>query len=193
MNATTLDVPLMARLRSETRAAHDAAELEFDLGAVLKSRDAYACILQRFHAFHTQVEPLLAAWDWSTLGLEFEARRKLPSLNADLASLSMDPLTSHHPMPSFKLSSHAEAVGALYVVEGSTLGGRVIAKQVRKALGFTEANGARYFSGYGTETGAYWKQFSHAVNTFGDQSPSDWLPIINGAVMTFAAFQHHIG
>ncbi|MEM1095886.1 MAG: biliverdin-producing heme oxygenase [Bacteroidota bacterium] len=192
MDSTTLAVPLMARLKTETRAAHEAAEFAFNLEAVLQRPAAYARILQRFHALHSQVEPLLSVWDWASLGLDFDARRKLPALNADLAFLGVAPLTDRQPAAPFALATHAEAVGALYVIEGSTLGGRIIAKQVRKALGFTQTQGARYFSGYGAETGAYWKRFSHAVNAFGNREQQNWLPIINGAVMTFAAFQHHI-
>jgi len=193
MDSTTLDVPLMTWLKAETRAAHEAAERAFDLKAVVQSPAAYARILQRFHAFHSQVEPLLAAWDWPALGLDFDARRKLPALNADLASLGIVPLAAaRQPAALFTIVTQAEAVGALYVIEGSTLGGRIIAKQVRTALGFTPTYGARYFTGYGAKTGAYWQRFSHAVNAFGNGDQQDWLPIINGAVMTFAAFQHHI-
>lgn len=53
----------------------------------------------------------------------------------------------------------AFALGILYVLEGSTLGGRVIYKNINTALGHDIENGASYFGGHGGHTGSHWKTF----------------------------------
>lgn len=55
-----------------------------------------------------------------------------------------------------QLSSVPALLGCLYVIEGSMLGGRVIARQVKQTLGLTDQGGCRFFSSYGTKTDAYW-------------------------------------
>ena len=50
-------------------------------------------------------------------------------------------------------------LGIVYVTEGSTLGGRVILKNVQKKLGLEPGQGATYFAGYGDDTAKMWKEF----------------------------------
>jgi heme oxygenase len=47
----------------------------------------------------------------------------------------------------------------MYVVEGSTLGGRLIARQVERGLGLGSNNGCSYFQCYGEQVGPMWKAF----------------------------------
>jgi heme oxygenase len=62
---------------------------------------------------------------------------------------------------SFRLRfNSAEAVvGALYVLEGSTLGGQVIARQLAESIGVYPGKGASFFYGHGDDTQAHWKEF----------------------------------
>jgi heme oxygenase len=57
------------------------------------------------------------------------------------------------------LSSFPRAVGCMYVLEGATLGGQVVLRQVRAALGVDAASGASFFAGYGSRNGAMWQAF----------------------------------
>ena len=57
------------------------------------------------------------------------------------------------------LATPAAIVGALYVIEGSTLGGKVIARQLAAHLGLNAAKGARFFHGHGAATEAHWGEF----------------------------------
>ena len=47
----------------------------------------------------------------------------------------------------------------MYVVEGSTLGGTIIAHEVERRLGLNAETGCAYFRSYGRETAAMWKSF----------------------------------
>lgn len=60
---------------------------------------------------------------------------------------------------SEQVNSIGFAMGVFYVIEGSSLGGRVIYKHIHKVLGLDADSGAAYFAGYGELTGMLWKEF----------------------------------
>ena len=68
-------------------------------------------------------------------------------------------LTESLPVHQFKVSNAAQAMGIMYVLEGSTLGGKFLYKHINETLGLDEENGASYFWGYGQQTGLRWKTF----------------------------------
>lgn len=75
------------------------------------------------------------------------------------------------------------AAGALYVLEGSTLGGQIIVKHLHKAMPQCMVN-ASYFSGYQQRTGSMWKEFLQQLAAL-PQSTQHEQQIINGAITTF--------
>ncbi len=88
------------------------------------------------------------------------------------------------PVKHFITDDVNRSTGMMYVLEGSSLGGRILYKHVNKYLGLTESIGASFFAGYGDQTGPMWKSFvknftDHAVNTASQQS------IIDAASQTF--------
>jgi len=88
------------------------------------------------------------------------------------------------PVYHFAWSSAADAMGAMYVLEGSTLGGRVLYKHIHKTLGFDASNGASYFWGYGDQTGSMWKSFISSFTQFAMET-GQGAEIINSATHTF--------
>ena len=113
-----------------------------------------------------------------------DPRRRMHLLQADLAALG---LSAHEvaglpacPLPL--LRNAVEALGSLYVMEGSTLGGRVIERNVERCLGFDGRHGCAYFAGYGTRTGAMWGLFLQRL----DEAPAaDAQQVTEGATATF--------
>lgn len=75
------------------------------------------------------------------------------------------------------------AAGALYVLEGSTLGGQIIVKHLHKAMTSGFVNTA-YFSGYQQRTGSMWKEFLQQLTAL-PQSTQQEQQITKGAVTTF--------
>ena len=57
----------------------------------------------------------------------------------------------------------ASALGYLYVVEGSTLGGQILMRQLGSRLGVTAESGAAYLSSYGTDVGRNWNRFRDSM------------------------------
>lgn len=98
---------------------------------------------------------------------DLQVRFKSNLIIADLLATGMpggtiDEIPVHH----FRFSTTAEALGIMYVLEGSTLGGRILYKHIHETLGLTPEAGASYFWGYGPETGNLWKSFISSLTQF---------------------------
>jgi heme oxygenase len=65
------------------------------------------------------------------------------------------------------------------VVEGSTLGGQVISRQLAKA----NITLRSYFSGYGERTGPLWKAFCQLLSQ--EATPDSQTEIVQSASLTF--------
>lgn len=113
-------------------------------------------------------------------------RYKTALLEKDMAQLGMGP-DAIAEIPLYRLPatvSNAEAMGMMYVIEGSTLGGAVIYKHIHKVLGLDAQNGASYFQPYGQQAGSYWKTFREQLVAFslGQQKEQE---VIAAATQTF--------
>ena len=63
------------------------------------------------------------------------------------------------------LAATMMCLGAMYVIEGSTLGGQLIGRHVERVLGLTAGQGNAYFRGHNERTGQLWKEFCDALRT----------------------------
>lgn len=145
-------------------------------------RETYKQVLERFYGFWSGWEPQVAALLQDRLLLD--PRRRLHLLEADLAALgsSACAVAALPACPLPLLHDAAEALGSLYVMEGSTLGGRVIQQNVERHLGFDSRSGCAYFTGYGASTGMMWRLFLARL----DEAPAtDAGRIATGAAATF--------
>lgn len=86
-------------------------------------------------------------------------------------------------MPS--VATPLQALGALYVMEGSALGGRVIARMLRKS-GQLPENVFNFFDGYQENTGLNWQAFILRLNQIA-ASQTDIDNVCAAANETFAA------
>ena len=181
---------VLAHLRAATRPAHDALEGGLGLLDERLDLDVYRRVLERFHGFLRTWEPRVAAL------LRDEAllrpRRRGHLLQADLAALgaSVDDVARLPLCPVPLLRDAFEALGSLYVMEGSTLGGQVIMRNVTLRLGFDDRFGCSYFAGHGANTGAMWRSFLARL----DEAPTaEAERIANGASATFERLAWWLG
>jgi heme oxygenase len=158
---------ILARLRRETRPHHDAVEAQLGLFDRPVTLDSYRSLLHKFWGFYKPVEARIdAVADWPTLGLDWDRRRKVPLLERDLADLGVGPVLLDGlectALPD--LQSVPEALGCLYVLEGSTLGGQVITRHLEGLNGgpFPTA----FFSSYGENLGQMWKSFGEFLTSY---------------------------
>jgi heme oxygenase len=176
---------ILARLKTETRAAHDRIEAAMDLDRRIASRDGYRDLLIRFYGFHR-------AWEEEASHKApdrnfFERRRKTQHLVQDLEALGLksdDIIRLPQCRPLMPLPAPQAVLGSMYVVEGSTLGGAIIAREVKNRLGLDAETGCAYFRSYGRDIAAMWKSFG-AVLLEASSPEADDL-IVESAQKTFA-------
>jgi heme oxygenase len=181
------DPTLLDRLRVETRPAHERIEAALDIGPRISSPGSYRALLSRFYGFHRAWEPQAERIIADPAFLV--PRRKTPLLVRDLkalglSSVEIDKLPACQLMP---IAGPAAALGAMYVVEGSTLGGNVISRQVRRSLGLCPESGCAYFGSYGGAIGAQWKMFT--ARLLAVSSPETDDDVVASASRTFALMQ----
>ena len=85
------------------------------------------------------------------------------------------------------IETAAHAAGAYYVMEGSTLGGTLIAQSAQKHLGYT----SRYYGCYGAKTAERWRHTRMALDAF-PRCEDDLDAMICGARNTFEALHAHL-
>lgn len=166
--ATLPGIDLLVRLRSETRAEHDAIEHALNLTDGQLSLDGYRRRIEQFYGFYRPLEQkMLERKAWFSPWLDIGERLKTPLLAADMTALGSAPAASLPwcvKLPG--LEGAPECFGCLYVLEGSTLGGQVISRHVREKLNVTPDAGGLFFNGYGPRTGSMWQQFRMALTGF---------------------------
>jgi heme oxygenase len=166
---------ILTRLRAETREAHKDLERILDLTGSAMTRDAYRRRIGQYYGFYNPLEAALrmrcALRDdhtgaVSSLRVTLDPRlHKTPLLLEDLHHLevSIDALPECHDLPP--LETFADILGCLYVLEGATLGGRMIAQHLHATLGITPSTGGRFFEGYAGETGRMWNAMRQLLTT----------------------------
>lgn len=183
----SLALPLLQRLRDETREVHESLESQLPLNSATLTLEQYREVLEGFYMFYepfeTEILPRLPE-AWSTL---FESRHKLQALINDLAFVGS--VNAHlNRCPTFPAYADLpQILGALYVVEGSTLGGQLITRHVRQVLGLSENEGLQFFSSYGDEVGSKWRSFRELLQQYSSPGWDD--EIVSGARKTFETLQ----
>ena len=176
---------LHERLRAATAAAHAALERDLDWASRVATLSGYRDLLARLRGLHAVYEPAigLALADEDFFG----PRRRLAKLDADLARLGLAPgAVAALPIPAQVALSPRNALGALYVLEGSTLGGQAILRDVERRLGLGPGPGTLYYRGHGPATSAMWRALLARLDGLsGDPAAED--EVAAAGVTTFRA------
>ena len=170
--------PLLAALRQRTAPLH--ARLDAALNDAPPTRASYVAFLRATLAAQRRVLPAIARW----IARPDDAQR-LASLRADLAALDAAP---HDEAPVDELTlPPAGAYGAAYVVEGSTLGGLVLAERFEAALGLPPDTATRYLRLHGRDTAARWRAFLADLSQVAD--PVAHEEACQAAIAAFEAYR----
>ncbi|WP_420847309.1 biliverdin-producing heme oxygenase [Methylobacterium organophilum] len=176
------------RLRAATAPAHAALERDLNWEAQIATLPGYRGLLERLRGFHETYETAIGA----ALADDafFAPRRRLALLDADLAHLGLDPgRILRLPAPAAPAwTGPAAAMGALYVLEGSTLGGQVIGRSLAQRHGFASTGGAAYYGAHGRAIGAMWRSFLERLES-GLQRESCRDAVLASAIETFEAMR----
>ncbi|NOJ76808.1 biliverdin-producing heme oxygenase [Myxococcus xanthus] len=184
----------MQRLKRETRPHHERTEAQVRLMDADLTPTAYRRHLEALHGFYVPLEARLAGLGLEAVpGLSVHARWKVPLLKEDLRALGHDDATLERLPRCAELPSLAgvpEALGCLYVLEGSTLGGQLILRHLRRHFDGMSLGDFSFFRAYGDEVGPRWRAFSDAVNQASVVATEDTFDtrVVMGARDTFDAF-----
>lgn len=144
---------MINKLREETQDLHEEIE-QYSLAKQILEHNidlhTYKLLLWQnyiaYAATETQVEPFL----------NFSSKKHL-QLKKDLFQLGMKPKIPSK-IPLFECHNEAEAYGAAYVIEGSALGGMLIAKNLKKCDSLKDIETHHFFNGDKTNLDS-WKSF----------------------------------
>lgn len=196
-SATTI----LSRLRADTRLEHDALEELLNLMSAALTAQTYRQRLEQFYGFYAPLELALQKSLTETIdrfgNLNFsqtihsvlEVRlNKTACLQRDLQYLGANPeaLPRCDDLPP--VDTQARVLGCLYVMEGATLGGRLITQHIQTTLEITPTTGGCFFEGYGCDTARMWRETQQLIvaSAFDQTTETE---IVKSAVRTFACLR----
>ena len=174
-------------LRAGTTAEHESVELTLDLLDPHLDRTRLTGVLTRMHGFWRAAEAGLDDWaarfPSDARAVTWSGRRRAGLFAADLDALGAAPADAEPALPP--VGTTDDALGRLYVLEGSTLGGVFIDRHLD---GLPSLSGVRLraFTPYGPETGAMWHAFRRVTrDRVADGGDADAM--LTAATATFRA------
>lgn len=175
---------LHQNIKEKTTASHQQLEkiVVHQLKAVRSNAD-YADVLRNFYAYFSTVEKTIAPFITPQVLPDYADRRNSSHIRQDIEALGGN-LDNLPQACAPEVTNTLEALAALYVLEGSIMGGPYIVQMLHK-YGVTE--GTSFFSGYAEDTGRMWSAFTSVLNQFG-QDPETHQKAIAIANETFANF-----
>jgi heme oxygenase len=182
-----------AMLRAATAAAHEALHHLAAFAALADGRidrAGYRVLLGRLLGFHAPIEAAIAAClGEHAFDLDLSRLQRAKLLRDDLAALGATQATIDTlklmPVPAF--GAPAQAMGALYVLEGATLGGRRLALGLDPLLGRGTLPGRRFLLAGADPQRPAWREVRAALDRCGADHVAR-QGMIAGANATFTAF-----
>ena len=151
---------VLHRLRTGTAEEHEDVERTLDLMSPALGSTRLADVLGRMHGFWLAAEAGLDRWAAATPAdaeaVDWPRRRRAALFAADLRALGAEPARKGPELAA--VTDTDRALGRLYVLEGSTLGGMFIDRHLASLPRLADVR-VRAFSPYGSETGAMWAAF----------------------------------
>lgn len=175
------DATVLAELRAATGPAHEALSGGLSPEELCADRGRYVAFLSALHGFHLAAEQALARTG-AVIAPPAVPRSTL--IARDLQVLGARPRAAS-PMPwPVALTEPGAAWGVVYVVEGSALGGLLLAKLARRHLDLGPSSGAGFFaSGAGADH--RWRVVKAELSAPADAA---WAPAaLAAATATFEA------
>ncbi|CCH86878.1 Bacteriophytochrome heme oxygenase [Modestobacter italicus] len=185
---------VLRRLRTETAAEHRAVEDSLDLLSPALTRDRLVDVLTRMHGFWRAAEAGLD--DWAAAepadadGVGWAHRHRSHLFADDLTALGAGPTEDVPALPD--VPGTDAALGRLYVLEGSSLGGVFIDRHLATLPQLAAAGRLTSFSPYGEQTGAMWHAF-RTVTRARVAGGGDADQLVGAARETFSALASWCG
>lgn len=175
---------LSQTIKDATQQSHQKLEKIVILKLkAIRSNSEYAELLMHFYCYFNALEKAIAPYITPQLLPDHANRRNSEYLKRDIEELGSS--VNELPLVTLpEIKNTLQALGALYVMEGSIMGGPYIVKMLAK-LGVEK--GISFFSGYGPETGNMWSSFIAVLNAQATNETAENIAI-NAANATFSRF-----
>jgi len=187
-DGSAVSLPASRLLREATAQQHLAVEQLPTMRVLMRdslSMHDYVQVLRRHHAALAGWEQRESAWLQASGDAHWRYQPRSPLLEQDLAALRATPPP---PAAAPPVHAHGSRWGMLYVVEGSRLGGRVIARQLRQTL--ADAAPALSYFELGHADPASWRHFQQRLEQ-ALPTPALQQAAVDGARAMFAHFHTH--
>ncbi|AOA57026.1 biliverdin-producing heme oxygenase [Acinetobacter larvae] len=148
---------LALRLKQETATDHERMHQLMGQADVFANRDKYALFTLSQYYFQKDVEYLFDNQQVAELITDLDIRGRSKEAAADLQDLGVT--IAERELASIGVG-FPEALGWIYVSEGSTLGAAFLFKQAQKDLDLTAEFGARNLAAYPEGRAKVWKHFT---------------------------------
>lgn len=147
--------------------------------------EAYVALLHYFYSFFGGLEDEISVDIVTCYLSDYADRKKTWLLEHDILSCggSLPLKTPKSDLP--EISNAIHAMGALYVIEGSSLGGQIISKIITKQLSFNDEHHLRYFIGYGSQTEEMWVRFKKSINNIPENRAPELIQAANDTFLKF--------
>ena len=182
MSADPLPSSRAEALRLATDETHRALDAWVMAANPFASLDRYGAFLRMQHDIHRDVARPYADPALNVLIPGLSRFARLEAVTQDLADLGLA-LHDLDP-PAAEGAGLPEALGWLYVVEGSNLGGAFLLKAA-KSIGMSETHGARHMVDPEEGPAAVWRAFKAGLEA-PVLTPAEEARVIEGAQAAFA-------
>jgi heme oxygenase len=175
------------RLRDATRDSHKRVDDLVQAAGFLACRERYPAFLQGSWFARVRLERILDEYQAIRLFHQWPKRRIAELLRRDYRDVTgrdLDEIGS--PPAAVPLLSSAELLGILYVLEGSSLGARLIARTAT-SMGFGPTWGARHLARQNESQDA-WTSYLAKLEEY-PMSDTDEERCVSAASQTFRLFE----
>lgn len=179
------DPSVLVELRRATAPVHSALETRSDIEARLIDPGARAEMVGAFYAFHDAAERGLEPFSADMAACGWRATPRAVAIGSQARRLGAQIRRQAHPG---RVDSLGEALGWTYVVEGSTLGGRIIRR--RLAAAGTTLTGLDFLDPWGDATGARWRNLVQVLEDAARTGRADLPSMLRGAQAAFELASH---
>lgn len=171
-------------LKTKTASQHEYMHQLMHQAQVFSDLQHYAQFTLGQYYFQQNVEHLFRHPEVSTLITDLDIRGRSQAALLDLNDLGIRPAVQE--LVTEKVG-FAEALGWIYVSEGSTLGAAFLFKQAQQQLGLSAEFGARNLVAYPEGRAKVWKHFINELDT-AELSQNEQEQVIQGAKQAFDYF-----
>jgi heme oxygenase len=147
-------------------------------------------VLKVFYGFYYPLEEKIYNLDsLNQLGLKINQRKKIVYLLRDMNNFEIDEneikdieLCNDYPI----FDSIEKILGILYVIEGATLGGQIIANKLQEIFN----KEIHFFNSYGENVRKMWKEYCDILNEYGNKNPEKQEEIVKSSENTYYKFNN---